>query len=73
MSGKQENTEQDLQADIELEIAKQTSRTSIRLWKMSVGTLWKGQKRRDCTQSKSHRGRSIDHSRNFFPHQLKEG
>jgi hypothetical protein len=28
--------------------------------------------RRDGTQSKSYKGRSIDHSRNFCPHQSEE-
>jgi hypothetical protein len=61
---------------VELEIAKQRVRTSIRLPKMSVRTSWKGwplqNERRDWTQSRNWSCRSIDHSQIFFLHWAKE-
>jgi hypothetical protein len=43
---------------------------------MSDWTLWRGvplrNERRDCTQSRSHECSSIDHSRNFWPHEPEE-
>jgi hypothetical protein len=45
-------------------------------WGKSIRTLWRGQRlqidRRDCTQRKSHRCRSIDHSRIFFLHEAEK-
>jgi hypothetical protein len=53
---------------VELEVTKQIAGTSINLQKMSDWTLWRGR----SPLKRRSRSRSIDHSRNFWPHQLEE-
>jgi hypothetical protein len=67
------NVNETFRDTLELEITKRIAGTSIRLRKMRVRTLWRAQppskRKRDSTQSRSHKCRSIDHSRNCCPHQ----
>jgi hypothetical protein len=42
MSGKEDNSQQDLQKDCRAGGCKANSQTSLRLQKMSIRTLWRG-------------------------------
>jgi hypothetical protein len=61
---------------LELEIVKRAAATSIRRRKWISGHCGKvgllQNERRDGTQSRNCKCRSIDHSRNFWPHQPED-